>query len=471
MTPPRPSPENAWEIPWRALADGEFAAQALPVVETMLAQEPIERRLLVLLDDELHHRLALQRARRRRRGRRAPAAEIDLRPLCYLLLMAFDRVCEDGKGGATLVARGLRLAGLHALFCLLAGEPIAAPAWALAHRMYLRAERSGDAMLITDIGASSDTLYLRMLLLSTIADLGMTPRQTDKCFDWLQAWARGIALEREYDAARQYLAVDLAGSDGLVPAATPRLASPRYFAHGLLAERVSASRADYFRHISVTTLGLYAANPLFEYLDALHQLSRFWDYVNVRQAGKDSGRRPVDGVPVAAEAGFAACCEALRSGKASMRWELIDQSPTGAGFRAKGRACSVEKDALTVFVDPESGGWVLGAAVRVVPTERGADIGVKRLADGWRMVELAEEAVEHRAPNRPAIAGFFIFGDEARGLSDSVLLRSGTFDPSRNYTIRPGRDLFRIRLSRVIQSAGDWEQIGFDVLKRLKTEA
>jgi len=471
MTPPRMLPGEAGEIPWRSLADGEFAARALPTVETWLAGKQIEQRLLVLLDDELHQRLAQQRARRRRKGGGALTAEVDLRPLCYLLLMAFDRVCEGDRSGGTLVTRALRLAGLHALFCLLAAEPIAAPTWAHAHRMYAHAERSGDTVLVNDLGTSNDTLYLRMLLLSTIADLGMTPRQVDKCFDWLEEWARGIALEREYVVAQHYFVADLEGGTGLVPATTAGLASPRYFAHARLAERVSASRSDYFRQISVTTLGLYATNPLFEYHDALHQLSRFWEYVSVRQAGKDTGRQRVDGVQVAAEAGFDACIEALQAGKASMQWVLIDQSPTGAGFKASGLAYTVERGALTVFADPETGGWVLGTAVRVVPTAQGADIGVKRLADSWRKVELAEELPEDKAPTGPGIAGFFIFGDEARGLSDSVLLKSGTFDPNRTYTMKPGRDLFRIRLSRVIQNAGDWERVGFDVLKRLKTQA
>lgn len=471
MTPPRMLPGDVGEIPWRPLADGQFVARALPTVETWLADKQIEQRLLVLLDDELHQRLAQQRARRRRKGDGAQSAEVDLRPLCYLLLMAFDRACEGDRSGGTLVTRALRLAGLHALFCLLGAEPIAAPTWTYAHRMYARAERSGDTMLVNDLGTSNDTLYLRMLLLSTIADLGMSPRQVDKCFDWLEEWARGIALERERDAGQHYFAVDLEGSAGLVPAAGTGMASPRYFAHARLAERVSASRSDYFRQISVTTLGLYASNPLFEYHDALHQLSRFWEYVSVRQAGKDTGRQRVDGVQVAAEAGFDACCEALQAGKASMQWGLIDQSPTGAGFKATGLAYTVEKGALTVFADPESGAWVLGTAVRVVPTAQGADIGVRRLADTWRKVELAEEMPDGKTSTMPGIAGFFIFGDEARGLSDSVLLKSGTFDPNRTYTMKPGRDVFRIRLSRVIQSAGDWERIGFDVLKRLKTQA
>jgi hypothetical protein len=37
--------------------------------------------------------------------------------------------------------------------------------------------------------------------------------------------------------------------------------------------------------------------------------------------------------------------------------------------------------------------------------------------------------------------------------------------------MQPGADVFRIRLSRVIQSAGDWERVGFDVVKRLRAQA
>jgi hypothetical protein len=459
------------EIPWRSLADEEFTARALPTVETWLAGRQVEQRLLVVLDDELHLRLTHQRARRRRSGIGAQAVDVDLRPLCYLLLMAFDRACEGG-GGGMLITRALRLAGLQALFCLLVAEPIAAPTWSHAHRMYARAENAADTMLVNDLGTSNDTLYLRMLLLSTIAGIGMSPRQIDKCFDWIEEWARGIALERERDPAQHYFAVDIDGSAGLVPAAGATLAKPRYFAHVRLAERVSASRSDYFRQISVATLGMYQSNPLFEYHDALHQLSRYWEYISVRQAGRDTGRQRVDGVQVAAEAGFDACCHALSAGKASMRWVLIDQSPSGAGFKVVGPPLIIEKGALTVFADPDSHAWVLGSAVRVVSTAQGGEIGVKRLADSWRKVVLGEEMPEGKSmPAGTGVPGFFVFGDEARGLSDSVLLKSGTFDPNRTYTMQPGADVFRIRLSRVIQSAGDWERVGFDVVKRLRAQA
>lgn len=469
MSPPRNLPGAAEEIPWRSLADAEFASHALPTVEAWLAQRQIEQRLLVLLDDELHQRLTQQRARRRRTGTGQQLAEVDLRPLCYLLLMAFDRACEAG-GAGTLITRALRLAGLHALFCLLGAEPIAAPTWSHAHRMYGRAEGAADSMLVNDLGTSNDTLYLRMLLLSTIVGGGMTPRQIDKCFDWLEEWARGIALARTLDPEQHYFAVDLEAGAGLVPVGAGPMAAPRYFAHAGLAGRVAASRSDYFRQISVTTLGLYASNPLFEYHEALHQLSRYWEYINARHTGGDTGRQRVDGVQIAAEAGFDACCAAVHAGRTSMQWALIDLSPTGAGFKVAGLACAVEKGALTLFIEPASQAWILGSAVRVVPGAQGGAIGVRRLADSWRMIELGEEAADGASSAR-GVPGFFIFGDEARGLSDSVLLKSGTFDPNRTYTMNPGAEVFRIRLSRVIQSAGDWERVGFDVLKRLKAQA
>ena len=182
MSTPISSLADTDEIPWRQLANVEFSARALPVVEAWLAAERIETRLLVALDDELEQRLAQQRARRRRSGANALSAETDLRPLCYLLLMAMERACQS-RGSAAIVTRALRLAGLHALCCLLVAEPIAAPIWSHAHQMFMRAEAAGDVSLVNDLGTSNETLYLRLLLLSTLAGNGMSARQIDKCFD------------------------------------------------------------------------------------------------------------------------------------------------------------------------------------------------------------------------------------------------------------------------------------------------
>jgi hypothetical protein len=454
--------DDAADINWRQLGDAEFVARAMPVAEAWLTAPRVEVRLVVGLDDELVQRQEAQRARRRRSG---SASEADLRPLEYLLLMTMDRMLAEGAdGGAALVTRGLRLSGLHALGCLLEGEAIAAPTWSLAHRFYVHAETQGVAGVAGEPGVAPQALYVRMLLLSTLVGNGMTPRQVDKCFDWLEQWSRGIALDPVRDPARHYFAVDLGGGGGLEePSAQLAMKTPRWLDHAPLSERVAGARADYFRQISVATLGLYETNPLFEYHDALFQLNRYWEYVGVRHAGRDTGRRRTDAVQVTAVTGFEACARVAAGGTGGTRWMLVDQSPTGAGFRVQGVAMGLEKGALTLFQDPQGGGWILGASVRVAASVQGLSVGVKRLADEWRPLRLKVEGDEAS----PDLAGFFIFGDEARGLADSIIVQAGTFDPARTFTMRPGRDLFRIRLSRVIQSAGDWERVGFDVLKRL----
>lgn len=462
MNPVHPGFDDVAEIPWRQLGDTEFLARAMPVVEAWLTAPRVETRLLVALDDELVQRLEGQRARRRRSG---GPGETDLRPLEYLMLMAMDRMRADGADGlAAVVARGLRLSGLHALGCLLEGEAIAAPTWSLAHRMYVHAEAGGDAAAAGELGVAPQALYVRMLLLSTLAGNGMSPRQIDKCFDWMEQWSRGLAPEAARDPVRHYFAVDLDGGAGLQePAAHAAMTAPRFLDHVALAERVALARAEYFRQISVSTLGLYDTNPLFEYHEALFQLNRYWDYVGVRQSGRDTGRRQTEATQVTAVAGFDACARVAEGGEGGHRWTLIDQSPTGAGFRVQGVAMGLEKGALTLFAGPGGQGWVLGSSVRVAASVQGLSVGVKRLADDWRPVRLKLEDREDES----GVFGFFIFGDEARGLADSIIVRNGTFDPARTFTMRPGGDLFRIRLSRVIQAAGDWERVGFDVLKRL----
>lgn len=465
--------DDADEIAWSQLADAEFAAAATAAVEIWLAATAIDTRLLLVLDDELEVRLTRQRARHRRAGVKAPADDTDLRPLCYLLLLAMERGCADG-GSGLIVTRALRLAGLHGLCSMLVAEPIAAPTWSHAHRMYARAEAAATADKPTVRGPSDTAFYLRLLLLSTLAGNGLTARQIDKSFDWLGTWSLDIVLDQEHDSTRHHLAVDLEGSTGLqVINAREKMAAPRYFDHARLAGRVSAARSDYFRQISVATIGLYLSNPLFEFHDALHQLSRYWDYVAMRHSGQDNGRKRIEQKAVAAASGYDRCVQAVTGAATAEPWTLVDLSATGAGFLVTGLAQPVEKGALTVFADPGGAGWIVGAAVRVAASAHGVEVGVRRMAVTWRPVRLQEEvAVDmHTEEDAEGTFGFFVFGDEARGLADSLILRSGAFDPTRTYTMRPGRDLFEIRLSRVIQSAGDWERVGFDVLKRFAATA
>ena len=113
MSGGRSIPGDADEITWRQLADAEFEATATTTVETWLAAAAVEPRLLVALDDELEVRLTQQRERRRRSAAKSAPDETDLRPLCYLLLMALDLsgvACSTGAG-----ARGRRLADRQGL--------------------------------------------------------------------------------------------------------------------------------------------------------------------------------------------------------------------------------------------------------------------------------------------------------------------------------------------------------------------
>ena len=464
-----PNADQAYTLPWPQLTDAQFMAGALPVAESLLDAAHVETKLVATLDDELTRRITLQRARARREPGQDTATRTDLRPLCHLLLMVMDRACKSEAG--PLVARALRLAGHSALLSLLAREAIAASTWQLAHSLYRLAETAGGDGLADDMDRSFHDLYLQMLLLSTLSGNGLSPRQTDKCFDWFEAWTAELRLASEREAARHYLAVDLSSGTGLVaPDAGKVLGEPRYLDHARLVEYVAAARSDYFRQISVATLGEYSSNPLFEYHDALHQLGRYWEYVGIRHAGHDSGRQRIEAVEVAATAGFEQCLNAIERGTTTSHWLMVDLSPTGAGFRVTGFAGQVEKGSLSLFADPEKRCWVLGAVVRVAVSGLEATVGVRRLADNWRHVHLQEDAAggDPVAAAGEGVSAFFVFGDEARGLADSVILRSGTFDPGRTYSLRPGRDQFKIRMSRVIQSAGDWERVGFDVVKRLK---
>ena len=463
-------PDQESESTWRRLGADEFATQALEHAERWLAGADIELRDLLLFDDALVNRLEQQRAARRRMGAAPPGP--DLRPLCYLMLMVMNQACEKFSDHV-IAQRGLRLAGLHALFCLMASETIQGAAWELTHRLFDHAGRDDGSPVDAALQTTNDGLYLQLLMMSSLGWAGFSARQIDKCFEWLGQWCRGVPSERAYDQSRHYFYVDLKGTSGLARIdAESRIQDGRFFAHALVAERVAAARADYLRQISVTTLELYAANPLLEYHDALNHLNRYWEHVGARHAGRSSDRQRMDEIDVSAAVGFGASLRTIQDCASAERWTLTDLSPSGAGFRLQEGAPAGEKGALVVFSDPQKNVWVLASVVRIAGDTRAKTIGVRRLSSDWRLVQLQREAdstfrADDIAADSQALA-FYIFGDEARGLADSMLVPTGTFDPAATFVIIAGTQFFRIRLGRVIQSGLDWERVGFEVLKRPK---
>ncbi|MFN0160482.1 MAG: hypothetical protein ACKVQQ_04580 [Burkholderiales bacterium] len=446
--------------PWAQLAPAEFAARALAALERRLASGDTEVRPLLDLDDELESRVLARRAALRR-SRTGAGAGPDLRPLCRQMLLALSHAAQNAA--PTFDARVLRCAGRIALLSLLAAEPLEASVWTFAHRTWERVEAAGP-----DGAALARPYYTRMLLSTTLVHSTATPRQLDKTFEWLAEAASQLAVDREFDASRHYFGVDLDSESGLVPGAVAQPGGRwRYFAHAELARNIVAARSENFQRISVATLGLYEDNPLFEFHEALTQLERYWEYVEARHSGQDNGRMRLAARDVDAASGYAACAGAVFEPSLAERWSLVDLSETGAGFRLDPAKPPPRKGSLAVFADPERNAWILATVVRIASVDGAIAVGVRRLAHTWRPVILLDEhAVEPDPDEVGTRLGFFIFGDDARGLADSILIRSGAFDPTRIFAIRPGKDVFKVRLARVIQSGSDWERVGFDVQKR-----
>ncbi|MBL8380449.1 MAG: hypothetical protein JNM79_21445 [Burkholderiales bacterium] len=446
--------------PWAQLAPAEFVARADAALERRLASGDTEMRPLLDLDDELESRVQARRAALRR-SRTGAGAGPDLRPLCRQMLLALSQASQNAA--PTFDALVLRCAARLALLSLIAGEPLEATIWSVAHRAWERVEAAGP-----DGAALARPHYTRMLLCATLVHTTATPRQLDKSFEWLAEASRELAVDRDFDASRHYFGVDLDSESGLVPGAVAHPGGRwRYFAHADLARSIVAARSEYFQRISVATLGLYEDNPLFEFHEALTQLERYWEYVGARHSGRDNGRVRLEACEVDAASGFAACANVVFEPDLAERWTLIDLSETGAGFRLDPAKPPPRMGSLAVFAAPERNAWILGTVARIASVEGAFAVGVRRLAQTWRPVVLLDEhAVEPSPEEMDTRLGFFVFGDDARGLADSILMRSGTFDPSRIFAIRPGKDVFKVRLSRVIQSGSDWERVGFDVQKR-----
>jgi len=416
------------------------------------------------MDDGYCERLTFARMQWRHAGAAPSAEQARMRAQCYSLLIAVIPVEEP-----QFYARGLRLAMHFSLLSIISGEMIPDAVWGIAHKLYRAAETSGTARKDTGVGASAEHFYVRMLLFAVLGAGSYTRRQADKIFDWFGEWSEGTQIESKYDPARHDYCVDLAGTHGPLPmAAGGEPAEPRYFDHARVVAHVGKARADYFQTICTLTLGSYATNPMFELYEALDQVNRFWAFVEARRGGRGSDRQRVGNLDVHAVSGFMDCVKACVMSGPSAVWRMTDLSPSGAGFVVPAEAGKVAKGVLVAFWAPEQSQWVIGSSVRVIANAEGQQVGVQRLAGDWRPVRLLDDTQGDFIPD-PATDinfGFFVFGDKVRGLADSLVLRSGAFNPAQVHFVDTEDGRYRVRMSRLIQHGTDWERIGIDVVGR-----
>jgi len=331
--------------------------------------------------------------------------------------------------------------------------------------------------------ASCGQLWLRTVMLATLGSGNFSPRQIDRAEEWLEDWCTRIGTDPAYDESKHHYCVDLAGDAGPVRVSSGmKMIRPLFLRTTYLYRDIMTVRPNFLEQSMTSSLGLHALNPLKEYLDLLDHLQRMWTSAPSQAPQRASERTEVPpGTMAEVVLGFAAVralCDAGGAGAGVRRaqWKVQEQSKGGLGMVSSMRSDAAPMaQQLIALRFPDESIRQLGVIVRAiqVPSQQVSRIGVRLLAREAVLVTLSElpaaNAVGQAAPKTHRV--FFISGNERLGQADSVLGAAGTLTPNMALWLTTPRNVFTIRINRVVEAAGDWQRLGFQVIEKRSLEA
>ena len=412
--------------------------------------------------------------------------DIPLRAMRFMLAECFRRWVETMGQASTGTPQEDAQAFLAALtafshhmrWSAYAGEPVSAHHWKAIHTVYARASGGGGNTTPTQI----DALYARLLLVGSLNTGAFSARQVDRISRWFGEWQskRGVVfgIDTSLDTRRHYYCVDLGGDRGVVRVdGAPAMTAPRYLRADGLLSAIAGERADLFLEAAQTTIGDYGDNPLFEFSEALDNMHRFWTYVNVRAnarglAREGAGEARADTLVSFAELARWAMNGATFDPAPGEVWSVADRSVSGYGLSAPlPSGQEISKGLLIGIHEADAVYWKLAHVVRVqaLADRKSVSVGVQRLGDTAYPIRLISPDVPVLAedPADDPNMAFYVVGDPAKGLADSLIIGRGRFNPKGNFSILTEKAMYQIRMNRVIQSGEDWERVGFEVFARV----
>ncbi len=370
----------------------------------------------------------------------------------------------------------------HLRWSAYSGEAVSALHWKAIHTVYARASGAGSAANSSAAPTQVDALYARLLLVGSLNTGAFSARQVDRISRWFAEWQgkRGVvfAMDPTLDTRRHYYCVDLGGERGVVRVdGAPAMTAPRYLRADGLLSAIAGERADLFLEAAQTTIGDYGDNPLFEFSEALDNMHRFWTYVNVRANARGLVREGAGVARADSLVGFGELARWAMDGAnfeppPGESWSVADRSVSGYGLTAPLPSNQdIGKGSLVGIHETDAPHWKLAHVVRVqvLADRKSVSVGVQRLGDTAYPIRLISPDVPVLAEDPaddPNIA-FYVVGDPAKGLADSLIIGHGRFNPKGNFSILTEKAMYQIRMNRVIQHGEDWERVGFEVFARV----
>jgi hypothetical protein len=502
---------------WQGLSAAEFGDEVLAELQSLMAPNHApqvsdwQRLVKVWPLVEAHLKAAAGSVRHS--GQLDQASGFPARIVAHVVGSAFAAAWQQGRATVPKIEwPGFAVAAVSAIghqirWAAYSGDAQAKQGWQAFYSLFGDIELAMRQSGLTLPGLRRGELEQRVgrsLLVATLNTGALNARQLAKVADWLEEWGEAgridTRLDETLDDKRHYYGIDL-GSD-IGPQRIAQLvgvgagAKARYVrTHGLLAA-ITEERAALFQETAIATLGEYAQNPLFEYSEALDHLHRFWTFVANRATARATDRERLADIKVEAIAGFgnlarwAASAVGLptaspkpvvdglaAAGDTPARhwetWGCVDRSASGMGVSVPVTSrFAPERGMLIAVYDGKTGLCSLGGLVRyqASASSKVRSGGVQLLSSDMRPVRFLspDAALLAEDPADDPMVGFYVFGDPARGVPDSLVIGIGRFDPKANYAIFTEQALYQIKMNRVIQQGIDWERVGFEVITRVK---
>lgn len=376
----------------------------------------------------------------------------------------------------TIMARALRYHGQHIKWGYFHQEPVQPVMWKRLHKYYQMSEESRFAA--TEVSLDSKRLsscgseYMHILLLDMIKPMTLKPSQLDRVDHWLDHWSRLVELDRDCNPETHMHCVDLSTGAGarklLEEMHSPTL---RCWSMADLYLQIRKSRAGLSEDgdIDHAELGENCVVP--DCIELLDYVARYW----IRpEAARRLQRSPVEDKMVEMACGVGAIYTCLRPGDERCdqkipfeHWAVQDESEGGYGL-VEARHTERAQEGKLVLVKPSGhdGSWEIGVVRWKKDGESGLpELGIERLSDDPKQVTLI--SVDGGQP----IKSVFLPKLYQRDINSSLILQTPDYRDGRLLDMHYRNNIFRIRLTEVIDSGEEWVRAHFDLLGNRKDQA
>ena len=413
---------------------------------------------------------------------------------------------------------GLALDAIHGLmkWGYFLGEPGRSAPWRQLHALFALADAEGSARTAFVLHAAQpnfkptvQSLYLRTLVLDLLNAGNLSRVQIEIADGWFSSWCQDYTLDAEYVSGRHLFYVDLDSPGGMrllrgdSPGQTARYVGvdalkiqieevQSGLRHGrLYAGYGSGALFPVEEHVALlATIEKLYRSVLSSQDNRIEERTHFEDReVDVVCGAERVMRRVREGTPVAGTAtppiraeDLTQTIEITPAGLSLVptqpapadspfpmaidgdpeveRWRVHDLSSRGYGLIIDHTASDgVLLNGLLALLNHETGGWILGSAVRKRPSRVRGEVLV-----GVEVLSYRPIAVELSAANGGApAAALYLPGADSSGKLDSLVVGAGQFDSSRVFVIRTAEGDFRVRMNRIIRKGADWINARFEI--------